>query len=194
MIDLINTPLVFVDCETTGFSPNSCRMIEVAAIRVEYGQVTQKVHSLLHLDDEVPEKITEITGITNDMLVDAPTFKEVLPQLMRCLENAIFVAHFAEFDYSFFVSEYQQVDPYLLPDAPTLCTKKLSKAFYPDMPSHKLETLIEQHGFTYSERHRAYDDAAVLVQLMDKIKAEFGSERLTTEVDRLYSPAPSPAV
>lgn len=187
MIDITTTPLVYVDVETTGFDPKKCRMIEVAAIRREHGKETGRVVSLLELNEELPEIITKITSITQTDLLDQPQFVSIAPELLEILDGAVFVAHNAKFDYSFFKAEFARLDePF---NMPALCTVELARHYYPDMPNHKLQTLIEHFGFGFEERHRAYDDAAVLIQFMHKLAQEFGIEDVAKQADRLHFPA-----
>lgn len=178
MIDLDITlmPLVFIDVETTGFSPSKCRMIEVAAIRVENGEAVDKLVSFLKIDCALPPFITELTGITDDDLKDAPLFADVAPKLTKIMDGAILVAHNAKFDYSFIKAEFERIQ---LPfTAITLCTCEMARTLYPAMPNHKLGTLIEQFKFEAVERHRAEDDASVLIQFVTKCKDEFGLDRV----------------
>lgn len=181
--DLTKTPLVFVDVETTGFTPSSCRMIEVAAIRVENGEVTQKVVSLLRIPEDVPAHITEITGIKSEDLVDAPEFAEVADKLVAILEGAVFVAHNARFDYSFFIGEFARIQrPFT---ATTVCTCEMARILYPELKKHKLQTLIEAHGYTFNDRHRAEDDALVLQQFLNYSVTKHGNERVLEAVRRV---------
>jgi DNA polymerase-3 subunit epsilon len=185
MIDLdINTmPLVFVDVETTGFSATNNRIIEVAAIRVENGEVVGKITSFINPDTEVPEVITGITGITDTEVKYAPPFAAIAPQLAKILEGAIMVAHNAKFDYSFIKAEFERVG---LPfTAITLCTCEMARSLYPRMVNHKLGTIIEQLNFAVAERHRAYDDASVLIQFVGKVKDEFGVDRVRSVAQRV---------
>jgi DNA polymerase-3 subunit epsilon len=180
MIDITTVPLVFLDVETTGFSARTNRMTEVAAIRMEGGKITGQLQTFLKIDEPVPEEITSITGITDKDLEHAPLFGTVAPMLMALFSNdAIMVAHNAKFDKSFLEAEFDRTGWHF--DSPTLCTKELAQKYYPEMINHKLETLIQQHGYTYDARHRAYDDAAVLIQFRDKLVTDFGIERLQTE-------------
>lgn len=175
-MDLSITPLVFIDTETTGFEPGKCRMIEVAAIRVENGEVTQKVVSLLKIPDPIPDYITTINGIKDEDLTDAPVFADVADQLVTILEGAIFVAHNAKFDYDFFVGEFARINrPFT---AKRVCTVEMARILYPELKKHKLQTLIEAHGYTFNDRHRAEDDALVLQQFINYSFTKHGKERV----------------
>lgn len=179
--DIATMPLVFIDVETTGFSPTKCRITEIAALRVENGEIVRKVVSLFSIDEPVPEIITKLTGIDDAMLEGQPPFDTVCDQLIEILDGAIMVAHNAKFDYSFIKAEFERAGkPFV---AITLCTCELVKVLYPTLPNHKLQTLIETWSFEYTDRHRAEDDAAVLIQLLKKIGGEFDHDRLRLAVN-----------
>lgn len=175
-MSVFNQPLVFVDIETNGLSALRGRVIEVAAIRVENGQVTKTFNSLVDPQADLPYFITDLTGITADDMVDAPTFDQIIDDLHDVLDNAIFVAHNVNFDYSFIREEYRRLERPFLPKQ--LCTVRLSRALYPGERSHKLGSLIERHGFTFAARHRAYDDAAVLWQFIQHIRQNFPEDQI----------------
>ncbi len=185
---LDDQPLVFVDIETNGLSHISGRVIEVAAIRVESGKVTKKFTSLVDPETALPYFITNLTGITTNDLKGAPTFSHIADELAEVLEGAVFVAHNVRFDYSFLKQEFKRVNRNFLPKQ--LCTVKLSRALYPHERSHKLQSLIERHNFSYGKRHRAYDDAAVLWQFVQHVRKHFPPEQVSAAVAlQIKSPA-----
>jgi DNA polymerase III subunit epsilon len=185
---LQDQPLVFVDIETNGLNHIRGRIIEVAAIRVENGKIVQEFSSLVDPEIELPQFITNLTGITGNDLRIAPTFAQIADELQSILQDAVFVAHNVRFDYSFLKQEFKRLERVFLPKQ--LCTVKLSRALYPHERSHKLQSLIERHGFSYSQRHRAYDDAAVLWQFVQHIQQNFTVEQLSAAVSKqLRSPA-----
>lgn len=175
-MSVLDEPLVFVDIETNGLNHIRGRVIEVAAIRVESGEVVAKVNTLIDPGTELPQYITELTGIVPSDLRGAPSFLQVAEELHEVLDGAIFVAHNVRFDYSFLKQEFKRLGKDFLPKQ--ICTVKLSRALYPDQRSHKLQSLIERHGFTYDQRHRAYDDAHILWQFIQKVRGEFEVEVL----------------
>lgn len=175
-LDVITMPLVFIDVETTGLSPQKCRITEIAAIRVENGEVVKKVVSLFNVGEPLPEFIVGLTGITDDMLKDAPLFETVATELDELLEGALFVAHNAKFDYSFIKAEYERCGRQF--SAITLCTVELARVFHPQWINHKLQTMIEQFKFDFTERHRAEDDASVLIQYIKQLRVDVGDELL----------------
>ena len=177
---VFDEPLVFVDIETNGLNPVRGRVIEVAAIRVERGEVVAEYSQLIDPGTELPRFISQLTGITSDDLRGAPVFLQVADELHRILDGAIFVAHNVRFDYSFLKQEFARVGREFSPKQ--LCTVRLSRALYPEHKSHKLANLIERHGFTYAARHRAYDDAHVLWQFLQHVEQSFSQDVLETAI------------
>lgn len=182
---IFRSPLVFVDIETNGINHIRGRVIEVAAIRVENGKVTQTFRSLIDPESELPYFITKLTGITNDDVKKAPTFDQIAEDLKAVLSDAIFVAHNVRFDYSFLKQEFSRLGMHFLPKQ--LCTVKLSRALYPHVKGHKLSDVIQRHNFSFNQRHRAYDDAAVLWQFMQYIEKNFTPEQIELAIGRQLS-------
>ncbi len=171
---ILAQPLVFVDIETNGLNHIRGRVIEVAAIRVENGRITRTFNQLIDPGSEIPAFITSLTGIRNQDLKGATSFHQIAAELYDILQGAVFVAHNVRFDYSFLKQEFKRTGRTFLPKQ--LCTVKLSRALYPEERSHKLESLINRHGFTYQSRHRAYDDAHVLWQFIQKVHQSFPAD------------------
>jgi DNA polymerase III subunit epsilon len=175
-MSVLGEPLVFVDIETNGLNHIRGRIIEVAAIRVEGGRVTREYNQLIDPGTPLPQFITNLTGITEHDLRDAPLFMAVADELLEVMDGAIFVAHNVRFDYSFLKQEFKRIGKSFSPRQ--LCTVRLSRALYPAQRSHKLQSLIDRHGFAADHRHRAYDDAYVLWQFLQHAQAAFGAEIL----------------
>ncbi|MDB5164873.1 MAG: polC [Candidatus Saccharibacteria bacterium] len=187
-VGTFQAPLVFVDIETNGLSHIRGRVIEVAAIRVEGGVITKSFRSLVDPSTELPQYISQLTGINSGDLRGAPTFDQIADELHEMLEGAIFVAHNVRFDYSFLKQEFSRCDKKFTPKQ--LCTVKLSRALYPKEKGHKLADLIRRHNFTFAARHRAYDDAAVLWQFIQYICKHFPPEQIEAAITKqIRSPA-----
>lgn len=185
---LLSQPLVFVDIETNGLNHIRGRVIEVAAIRVENGRITRVFNQLIDPGSELPYYITNLTGITTNDLKGAQSFHQIARELHDILQGAVFVAHNVRFDYSFLKQEFKRAGLTFLPKQ--LCTVKLSRSLYPDQSSHKLQSLIDRHGFTYQKRHRAYDDALVLWQFMQLVHEKFPAETVNAAIAKqLRQPA-----
>jgi DNA polymerase-3 subunit epsilon len=170
---MIQRPLVFLDIETTGMSPaTGGRITEIGALRVEDGKVVGKFSQLVNPEQHVPSFITRMTGISDDMLWEAPLFRSIADELELFLDGAIFVAHNVNFDYSFIKSAFADMGSKWSMDR--LCTARLSRKLYPDQPRHNLDTIIARHGFVVADRHRAFDDAKVLFEFYEKVIDDHG--------------------
>lgn len=179
---VFDQPIVFVDIETTGLSPMRNRVIEVAALRVENGEVTQEFSKIINPECEIPYFIENLTGIRDADARKAPLFAEIAQPLHDILSDAIFVAHNVKFDYAFLRHEFSMADKKFQPNL--FCTMQLSRALYPHLKSHKLEHIIERHGLTYQARHRAYDDAHALWQFVQHAQKTFSAQELQAAIKR----------
>jgi DNA polymerase III epsilon subunit len=159
-----------VDIETTGLSPKSARIIEVAAMRVYDGQIdSDHFHSLVYPGYDVSQFTTSLTGITNKDLLHAPKFAEIANDFVKYLgSDTIFVAHNAIFDRSFLDFELVENNHDKL-SCDTLCTLKLSRKVLPSLKSHSLKSLIEYFEIDHIKNHRALDDVKVTVDIFLKL-------------------------
>lgn len=171
---MTHRPFVFLDIETTGGSPLTSRITEIGALRIEDDKIVGTFNQLVNPEQHVPSFITKMTGISDDMLWDAPLFRGIADELELFLSDAIFVAHNVNFDYSFIKAAYGQIGTAFNMDR--FCTARLSRRLYPDQPRHNLDTIIERHGFKVKDRHRALDDAKVLWDFYQKAVTEHGLE------------------
>lgn len=165
---MIQRPLACVDIETTGTNPLRDRVTEVAAVVIEEGTVVEEWSTLVNPGTSVPPYIQSITGITNEMLEDAPDFAAIVDTLDRLLAGRVFVAHNARFDYGFLKNEFRRTGRSLR--RPVLCTVKLSRRLFPEYRRHNLDSLIARHGLGGEARHRALGDARVLWRFLDKLE------------------------
>src|SRR4029077_19108819 len=157
MKPLFDAPLAIVDLETTGAHPAWNRVTEIAVVEVQDGEVVSEWSTLVNPGTSIPPAIQALTGITNDMVADAPAFEDLAAGLHERLEGRILVAHNARFDYGFLRHEFERAG---LPfRARTLCTVKLSRRLYRDAAGHSLDALIARHGIRCTARHRALGDA-----------------------------------
>jgi len=184
---ILRRPLVFVDIETTGFSPASSRVLEVGVVRVEDRRVVDTFQTLIHPRAPIAYPITRLTGITNQMVAQAPPFEHIALELGRRLSGAVFVAHNVSFDYGFIKAEYDRLNIAFTPKQ--LCTVRLSRALYPNAKGHKLQDLISRHQLKTANRHRAYDDAEALWQFLQVAQSELGPVPVETAMLRQLQPA-----
>ena len=156
-----------IDIETTGGMPKRDKITEIAIILYDGSSVKGSFTSLVNPQRSIPSEITRITGITNEMVKDAPKFYEIAKNIVELTENAIFVAHNVSFDYNFIKEEFASLG-YTF-SKKQLCTVKLSRKAFPGLKSYSLGSLIQHFGIEVNARHRAYDDTKATVELLDKI-------------------------
>lgn len=160
--------IIAIDVETTGISPEKERIIEIGAFRPETGEVFR---TLIQPGRPLPEHITELTGITDEMLIDAPQEAEAVGALLKFMEgDTILLGHNISFDHSFLVQAIRRCGF----EEPQFCgidTLKLSRVLCPELPNKKLETMVAHFGLTNERAHRAFEDARVTVELYRCLKA-----------------------
>ncbi|HYF67883.1 MAG TPA: exonuclease domain-containing protein [Ohtaekwangia sp.] len=154
-----------VDIETTGGYAANHRITEVAIYLHDGMQVTDWYQTLINPGRNIPYYITGLTGISTEMVLDAPTFEEIAPELIKRLEGKVFVAHNAHFDYSFLKREFELVGQSW--QAKKLCTVRLSRKIIPGLRSYSLGSLAESLGIEITDRHRANGDASATVKIFD---------------------------
>lgn len=180
-------PLAFVDIETNGGSVSDGKITEIAIICYD-GTTVSTFTSLINPESSVPAYIQQLTGISNDMLKNAPVFAEVAETIRQKLDGHIFVAHNVRFDYSFIKNAFKRLN--IVFKAPLLCTVKLSRKLYPQYQRHGLDQLIQRHQLQISARHRAYDDAHAIMQFWQIIERTFTPEHLAKAVkNTMFSPS-----
>jgi len=174
-MSLSGQPIVMIDFETTGLSPDmGDRITEVAALRIEDGRVTERFVSLINCGVRIPSFITGLTGITQAMVDSAPPVEQVLPQLLDFIGGDALAAHNASFDEKFLRAESARMG--MEPGhSATLCSLKLSRRVFPQLSSYKLGDLSSQLGIRFNgSAHRAEADAEVAAQVMLHIGRHLG--------------------
>ena len=155
---------VVVDVETTGGRGDSQRVTEIGAVKVRHGRVVDRFQTLLNPQRAIPANITRLTGISNEMVADAPLFADVAEDFAAFLDGAIFAAHNVEFDYGFIGREFRRLGvPFRMPK---LCTCASMRRLYPGHRSYSLAALSEQYGIRLSNHHRALCDAEAAAELL----------------------------
>ncbi len=175
-------PIAIIDFETTGISPSmGDRATEVAIVLLQEGQVVDRYQSLMNAGVRVNSFITQLTGITNEMLQAAPAAEQVMREAARFVGDLPMVAHNAAFDKKFWRAELARCGH----DGSHAfaCTLLLSRRLYPQAPNHKLGTLAALHHLPSSGRaHRALADAEMaahlLAQMQHDLKTRFGCTRV----------------
>ena len=181
-----NEPVVVLDFETSGMSPaQGDRAIEVGAVLIRNQQITDRFQSLINPGFLVTREIEMVTGINNRMLNDAPDAASVMNELAQFVGNNPLVAHNATFDQKFLEAEFAMIGkkrPYNFG-----CTLLLARRIYPEMPNHKLETLIRMKGLAINGQfHRALADAemtaALWMNIIEDLKIEYGFNDIPFDV------------
>jgi DNA polymerase-3 subunit epsilon len=161
--------LLFIDLETTGANPASDRITEIGVVEVDGAKVSTW-STLINPEISIPPYIQSLTGISNDMVRDAPTFAAVSDDLLARLQDGIFIAHNARFDYGFLRNAFKELGHTLRCDV--LCTVKLSRKLFPQEAKHNLDALVTRHDLRANGRHRALADAELIWQFWNKVESE----------------------
>ncbi len=172
---MIPDRLAFIDLETTGADPAHDRITEIGIVEVD-GDKVSRWNTLVNPERAIPEFIQRMTGISNAMVENAPTFDAVAVEVGKRLQGRVFVAHNARFDYGFVRQAFQRLGQRFQADV--LCTVRLSRRLFPEHPRHNLDSLIERHGLAADDRHRALADADLIWQFWQKIGREVDPERI----------------
>ncbi|MGM7721950.1 ATP-dependent DNA helicase DinG [Metabacillus sp. Hm71] len=165
---------VVIDLETTGNAPKKGdKIIQIAAVVIENGQIVDRYMSFVNPLQEIPLFIEQLTGITNEMVQDAPSFEDIAEELISLLNDAYFVAHNVYFDLSFLQEELKSCGFQFT--GPILDTVELARVTFPTEKSYKLTDLSEEFNMLHESPHRADSDAEVtallLLQILEKFEA-----------------------
>ncbi|OUP02417.1 PolC-type DNA polymerase III [Drancourtella sp. An210] len=174
---LFDTYVVF-DLETTGFSPIQDKIIEIGAVKVENGQITEKFSTFVNPKIPIPFEITKLTGITDEMVVDAKPIEEVLPEFLGFIKDAVLVAHNAGFDVSFIEQNcrYQNIKP----DFASVDTVALARVLLPTLSKYKLNVVAKALNISLENHHRAVDDAGATAEIFVKFVDMLKERGITT--------------
>ena len=167
-------PIAVIDFETTGSSPaQGARATEIAAILVQEGRIIGRFQSLMNSGAWVPPFIEQLTGISNEMLADAPPADAVMREVMAFTRGCPLVAHNAAFDRVFWRAEAARAGCDADAAHDFACTVRLSRRLYPQAPNHRLGTLARWHQLPDAGRaHRAEADATTTAHLLLRIQAD----------------------
>lgn len=154
---------VLLDLETTGLSPKEDKIIEVGAIKYVHGEETEKFETFVNPARRISDRIIGVTGITDDMVADAPYIEDVIGELVEFLRGNVIIGHNIVFDYSFV--KQNAVNNKLDFNEKVLDTLKLARKFLPELPKRSLDYLCEHFGIVDENHHRAVNDARVAGEL-----------------------------
>ena len=166
---MFDQPIVFVDLETTGGSIIHDRITEIGIIEVG-PQGVSEWSTLVNPQTSIPPFIERLTGISNAMVAEAPTFAEVAEEVLQRLQGRVFVAHNARFDYGFLKNEFKRHERNFR--ATVVCSVKLSRRLFPDEFKHNLDSIIARHQLPLESRHRALSDARAVWLFFRKLEQE----------------------
>lgn len=159
-----------IDIETTGGQATRDKITEIAIVLHNGNQIVDTFSTLINPERSIPWNISNITGITDEMVADAPKFYEVAKKIIELTEGAIFVAHNVRFDYSFIQEEFRRLG-YTF-SRRQLCTVRLSQQAFVGLRSYSLGNLITHFGIATKDRHRALADALATTEIFEKILAK----------------------
>lgn len=158
---------VVVDLETTGLSAYNNKITEIAAARVIDGKIIDEFQTLVNPKVPIPSFITRLTGISNDMVKDAPKINQALPNFLSFLKDDLFIAHNATFDYNFLSYNSNILNHNF--NNKKLCTRKLASRILPNLPNKKLSTLCDHFNIKNSQAHRALSDVRATVKVFENM-------------------------
>lgn len=182
----LRQPVVILDLEATGGNQSLDRITEVAFLRFEGGKV-QSFSQLINPKVNISPFITSLTGISNEMVAHAPTFAQMLPEILPLLQGALLWAHQADFDYGLLRNECYWAGERF--SGSSLCTVKLSKFLYPKEKKHNLDTIAQRFQLPLcGERHRAMTDVMMLADFLQAAFRE-NEAKWQNAVQFLSSPA-----
>ena len=174
---------VCFDIETTGLYKKTCKIIEIAAAVLRNGEICEKFQTYVNPNCAIPEKISELTGITNGMVADAPTIDKALRSFLDFAGDRPFAAHNAEFDIGFIAQACQELG--IEREFNYIDTLELSRKLLPDTKNHKLDTVAKALKLPKFEHHRALDDAITVAFILRSLFTELSEHHNVNEVSKL---------
>lgn len=162
-----------LDIETTGLDPKRDKIIEIGALRIRNGKVKDRLETMVHPGRRLEERITELTGITDDDLKDAPTAAQVIPKLLEFIGEDVLLGHRIMFDYSFV--KRAAVNLNLNFEKQGIDTLKLARRFLPELEKKSLVFLCNYYQIEL-QAHRAGNDALAAAELYFKLAGQFPDE------------------
>jgi DNA polymerase III epsilon subunit family exonuclease len=166
---LHESDFVVVDVETTGAKTPPCRVTEIGAYRIENGRIVAEFQTLVNPQARIPPFIVGLTGITDEMVRDAPLFEDIASEWLRFAGDAVLVAHNSQFDTRFLNHEVSRLYPGRRMINSHICTVKLSRSAVPGLLNYRLHTVAEHFQIPIYNRHRAAGDALATAEIFIRI-------------------------
>ncbi len=176
---------VCIDLETTGLNPRTDRIIEIGAVRVESGRITEEWETLVNPGRALEERIIELTGIHDEELAGAPEIAAVLPRLLEMTDGFVLLGHSVLFDYSFV--KKAAVDQRLSFEREGIDTLKIARKYLAELESRSLASLCGHYGIDHSA-HRALRDARATVELYRRLAEQFCEQEEAEGKKSLFRP------
>lgn len=162
----LDEPCVVFDIETTGFGPVNDRIIEIGAVKVVEGKITDRYSTFINPDIPIPYEIEKLTGINDQMVLDYPKIDAILPEFLNFCQGCILVAHNASFDVGFVYKKAEQLS--LEADFTVIDTVALARILLPDLNKFKLNVVAKALGVSLENHHRAVEDAGATAEIFVK--------------------------
>ena len=163
----LDDTFVVFDIETTGLSKETESITEIGAVKVVDGKIIDRFSTFVNPERPIPAEITKLTGITNEMVADAPVITEILPKFLEFCQDAVLVAHNANFDTGFIRLNAERKCGIEVKNT-VLDTLELSRSLLPELKKHKLDIVCEQLGVSLEGHHRAVNDAEATAEVFLK--------------------------
>ena len=163
----LHTTYCVLDLETTGLSFRTEKITEVGIMKVKDGEVIDEFECFVNPEKPIPQKVVEVTNITDDMVKDAETIDKVMPKILEFVGDSVLVAHNADFDIGFLKYNAKQLGLSL--ENTYIDTLRLAKSLFPEYKKYKLGMIAENLGITVEVAHRALDDVDTTVKVFRKM-------------------------
>ncbi|HEX3030986.1 MAG TPA: PolC-type DNA polymerase III, partial [Bacillota bacterium] len=180
--ELDHLEYVVFDLETTGLSPLSHEIIEIGAVKIKGGEITDRFSTFVKPTQRIPAEIVKLTSITQDMVKDAPEIKQVLRQFLQFAGQNVLVAHNASFDAGFLRTILQKQLNLPLTN-PIMDTLGLARGLMPELKNHRLNTLAQALEVKLESHHRAVNDAEATAEIFLKLLTKLKGAEITALAD-----------
>lgn len=185
-LPLDEAEFVVLDFETTGTSSRHARVIEVGIVRMKNGKIIDTYSSLINPGSQIPYQITLLTGISNEDVLNAPYFEDLVDEIEEFIGDGILAAHNLPFDHAFLNSEFKRAGKSLR-DTTKFCTLKLARKIYPELPSKSLGKMVKFLKVKHVGVHRALGDATATAKILDKMLHKLEDEYHVEQVGQLLN-------
>lgn len=184
---------IVFDIETTGLGATKEKITEIGAVKLLNGEIIDTFSTFVNPEKHIPEKISELTGIDDFMVAEAPLEEEAVQQFLNfCGENAVVVAHNASFDISFIkIAAERHRIPYTLTHIDTLA---ISRGMFPQLSKHKLDSVAKYLKLGNFNHHRACDDAMILAKIFQVMLTKLSEEYGINKISQINTILPKPDI